>query len=224
MQWMLEFLTRCWIHQDLCLVIRTNEACWRRLDGFVRQLHWTEDFWQLLAYFCYRAQNFWVLFGIPVLQSVPANKHIEVNAKPSICLFLLKSEPWDKHIYAYFSLASGSRDPSLEARRQQVTGGGSTGSFATQSVCTALSQAPCIMHGLRPLILLPAVPALAMGVGARRGGKVISCRCLGENMDANKSKFDGRAARIFRARCCGFLSLFHHKDTCNDNRFLNLHS
>jgi len=101
MQWMLEFLTRCWIHQDLCLVIRTNEACWRRLDGFVRQLHWTEDFWQLLAYFCYRAQNFWVLFGIPVLQSVPANKHIEVNAKPSICLFLLKSEPWDKHIYAY---------------------------------------------------------------------------------------------------------------------------
>ena len=36
------------------------------------------------------------------LQSGPGSKHIEANAKPSICLFLLKSEPWDKHIYAYY--------------------------------------------------------------------------------------------------------------------------
>ena len=28
-----------------------------------------------------------------VVQSVPSNKHIEANAKPSICLFLMKSEP-----------------------------------------------------------------------------------------------------------------------------------
>ena len=33
-----------------------------------------------------------------MLQSLPSNKHNEVKAKPSICLFLLKSEPWDKHI------------------------------------------------------------------------------------------------------------------------------
>ena len=32
------------------------------------------------------------------IQSLPNNKHNEVKAKPSICLFLLKSEPWDKHI------------------------------------------------------------------------------------------------------------------------------
>ena len=42
-----------------------------------------------------------------VVQSLPNNKHNEVKAKPSICLFLLKSEPWDKHIMLIFELDLG---------------------------------------------------------------------------------------------------------------------
>ena len=102
----------------------------------------------------------------------------------------------------------------MEARQQQVAGG------ATGSLCTALGQAALVMYGLKPVVLVPVVPALATGVAARRGGQVILSMSRRKIMRC--SKFDG-AVFARRART-GILSVFHHNDICNHDRFLNAHN
>ena len=78
------------------------------------------------------------------------------------------------------------------------------------------------MHSLRPVILLPVVPALATGVGARRGGASHRVDVSAKNHAKHESKFDGRGF-FARVAHCKNLSLFHHKENYHDDRFLNLH-
>ena len=76
------------------------------------------------------------------------------------------------------------------------------------------------MYGLKPVVLVPVVPALATGVAARRGGASHLVDVSAKNHATLKIR--RRGLWSLRARAFFNLSVFHHNDICNHDRFLNV--